>query len=146
MTKPRSPPMTTAAATPVDAPVTPVTKGAAGHIARLSAELNRLQAEAQKRLDGTRAGALIDKLPAMEDAMQSRLDDAVDAALDRLGLVRKAKVAVVANDDAVDAAVTVEPIEAVVAANVEATPSVEAAVESAPKDKAGKADKKPQKT
>ena len=45
----------------------------------------RLQELARKRLQGTRAALLLDKVPA-------RLEKAIDIALDHLGLVRKSKL------------------------------------------------------
>jgi hypothetical protein len=69
------------AAAPVSMPKDP--------LARLKGELSSLEATARGRLKGTRVGDLVERFPRA-------LEGEVDALLDKVGLVRKAKAPVVA--------------------------------------------------
>ena len=87
-------------------------------LARLKGELSNLEATARVALKGTRVGALVDSLPRA-------LEGEVDALLDRVGLVRKARGA----QAAVDAAVAAADLQA--QADVAATSAVVVVVDAA---------------
>jgi len=72
-----------------DAPVSTPKVLAKDPLARLKGELSSLEATARGRLKGTRVGDLVERFPRA-------LEGEVDALLDKVGLVRKAKAPVVA--------------------------------------------------
>ena len=74
---------------PADAPVSTPKVLAKDPLARLKGELSSLEATARGRLKGTRVGDLVERFPRA-------LEGEVDALLDKVGLVRKAKAPVVA--------------------------------------------------
>ncbi len=71
-----------------------------GAVSRLKRELSALEkdarAAAKKRLAGTRVEGLIEKLPG-------QIEGEVDALLDRVGLVRKARLAIVREEATISA-------------------------------------------
>ena len=91
-------------------------------LARLKGGLTTLEATARGRLKGTRVAALVDRLPRA-------VEGEVDALLDKVGLVRKARAPRVAVEGgaAVAAAVAadVEVVAAVVVVSSEAGADVE---------------------
>jgi len=111
-----------------DAPVSTPKVLAKDPLARLKGELSSLEATARGRLKGTRVGDLVERFPRA-------LEGEVDALLDKVGLVRKAKAPVVAAaTDVVSAAdVVAAPSDVDVSAEVAA----EVAVASGRKGKKG---------
>ena len=113
----------------VEAPVA----AKADPLARFKSELAGLEksarAAAEKRLKGSKVEQLIEKLPG-------QLEGELDALLDRVGLVRKARLEIVKEDAVASAEAVVAEVVADVAA---AAKDVDSAVEAeAPKKKAKK--------
>lgn len=126
--------MTTATATVEAAVTTPVAAAAKDPVARFKKELAALEesarAAAKKRLAGSKVEQLIEKLP-------NQIEGEVDALLDRVGLVRKARLdATVASAVVAAEAVVAEVVADVSAAAHDASSAV--GVEDAPKKKAKK--------
>lgn len=91
-------------------------------LARLKGELSNLEATARVALKGTRVGELVGKLPRA-------LEGEVDALLDKVGLVRKARAPRVAIDEAADVEGVAVQVAVQVAVSSEAVVDVEGSVD-----------------